>query len=565
MKMQFVVNEHDVRPLCVPPHSRQWIALPVSADHQQILRIRAEVSLCDVQGFWHSLLYRPRMQLDWDIQFQSAANHGFPWITFFNTSHHNRCSLGLSDLVTDVEVSCHLDQTNHAYQVEFSFRATPNLKLWVDTTDQPWPASLAGYRESLTDSRSRSYPDASWYPVYCTWYARHRDFDAKWLEAAAPIIHQLGFRTVVLDDGWSCSDRSTVTPQTLGNWYAPIGDWRPDKSKFSDFAGHVQKIRAMGLRYMVWVAPLMLGTESVFGRSRLKNQTPKTGFFNADPTDHADVEQILANMSNLMAQTHLDGLKVDFLDDLKPSLAHPVGQSMNQLMSRLSASIRASNPHAMIEYRQHYTGIGSLGLATNFRCNDVPYDFVENLHRLAQLRITLGDGVPIHADPVFWHPSESDLGISRHLIAALAGVPMLSMDPITLPERSLQLIDHWIHVYHRHLPTFRNGRWSIKYRFDQVTAICAETDEECIAMIYDQSAWPEIAERYETKPYCVINGSGEPLLFSQKQTVRDMYNKIKASQVLPPGSHTESETYPADEATSKSIQICSLKMINAKP
>ena len=51
-----------------------------------------------------------------------------------------------------------------------------------------------------------------------------------------------------------------------------------------------------------------------------------------------------------------------------------------------------------------------------------------NLRRIAHIRLALGDGVPVHADPAYWPADELPVNISRHFIAMMAGVPMLSVE-----------------------------------------------------------------------------------------------------------------------------------------
>lgn len=536
MQIHLLLADGNSVQLQAPASSCQWVNLNAPALAEAV---RIEVPIIDIQGYWHPLLFRPRMQLEWDIRFTAAANQGFPFLSFFNSRHQNRCTMGMSDLSQDVEVRARLDQTRHAYQVEFRLKDWRNVKLKVDTREHLWAESLSDFRKDLTGESVRNYPDSSWLPVYCTWYARHRNFNSEWIEATAPIASELGFGTLIVDDGWSCADRSTITPETIVNWFATTGEWEPDPAKFSDFTSHVERVKQIGLRYMLWIAPLMLGVESEPGKRAYQNQPVNAGFFDAHPADEKQVHAILQTVEDLLRSAPIDGLKVDFLDDLKPSLAAQVGRPMRQFMQRLSDQIHSVHPHAMIEYRQRYTGIGSLGLATNFRCNDAPYDFTENLHRLAMLRMVLGDGVPVHADPAYWHPLASEQEISRHLIASLAGVPMLSMDLVTIPSHTRRLIQHWLGVYRRHIETFKHGHWNIRWHFDHVTAVEVSTNHESVTLVYDQMDWP-LPAICHTEKQCIINGSDYSLPLQKPMHVINTHGQVDIKEVLAPGELAES-------------------------
>jgi alpha-galactosidase len=177
----------------------------------------------------------------------------------------------------------------------------------------------------------------------------------------------------------------------------------------------------------------------------------------------------------------LDGLKVDFLDYVRPSLDTPRGRECLKTIRTLVHEIRRIRPDALIEFRQRYTAPVMLPYATNFRANDVPFDYLENLHRCCQIRMVLGDGVPVHSDPICFHPEESCVNVARHLIAALAGVPMISADLTKIQPQHLAIIRRFLRFYLAHAETFRNGHWTIRYSFGHVASLSVETEREMIA------------------------------------------------------------------------------------
>ena len=86
-------------------------------------------------------------------------------------------------------------------------------------------------------------PAAAHTPEWCTW-GYGRDFTPSQILKTLPVVKQLGFGWVTIDDGWQ--DK--------------VGDWNPDRVKFPgggrDFAAFVDSIHSYGLKVRIWWCPL---------------------------------------------------------------------------------------------------------------------------------------------------------------------------------------------------------------------------------------------------------------------------------------------------------------------
>ena len=268
----------------------------------------------------------------------------------------------------------------------------------------------------------------------------------------------------------------------------------------------------MGLKYLLWVAPLMLGVGSrAFAEHHGACFEKETeGYRMLDPANEAVCAEIVRNMSDLVARYGLDGLKVDFLDDIPASIAGPRGEAMMRFMRQLAEAVRAIRPDALIEYRQRYAGPVVLPWATQFRAGDVPFDFLDNLRRIGQVRLCVGDRVPVHADPAFWHPDETPENIARHLICALAGVPMVSVDLAAMPESTRRMIRNWLAFYRRHINTFRAGAWTVNYVHTQLSSIVCRGANETVAVLQDAGDLDRALDQSGGKVW-VLNASCESL------------------------------------------------------
>ena len=139
---------------------------------------------------------------------------------------------------------------------------------------------------------------------------------------------------------------------------------------------------------------------------------------------------LLNQVEKLMPVYGIDGLKIDFLDQIYPDQENPRSNNCQDFTAEITRRIRQHKPEALIEFRQAYTTPQMLSYGTQFRARDCPFDFLLNFRRIAQIRIALGDGIPVHADPAYWPSTELPVNIARHFIAMMAGVPMLSIDLI---------------------------------------------------------------------------------------------------------------------------------------
>lgn len=152
-------------------------------------------------------------------------------------------------------------------------------------------------------------PEAGRVPAYSTWYSYHQEVSATAVEAEAELAAELGCGLLILDDGWQRG--------AYGGGYAGCGDWEPDPEKFPDFGAHVETVHGLGLKYLAWIAPLLLGDDSA-ARDRLAafapHARPEWRCHVLDPR-HEEVRRFVVDTCvRLVDRYGLDGLKIDFLD-----------------------------------------------------------------------------------------------------------------------------------------------------------------------------------------------------------------------------------------------------------
>lgn len=525
-------------------HSGNYGKLAVKVPgHSGIMQMRFSVPILDMHGYWVPESRTPSTKIVWVIESKSAGQRAFPFIAFFNSRQINRLSAGLTNLTDDARILAKMNQEKCTYDITIEValgKDSQDFELVIDQRPQVWTDSLADWRKALALPLPE-FPEGAWEPVFCTWYAVHAAVTQDWVEKNAEIASRLGFRTLIIDDGWCFDVMKRVSPETISTWYEMIGDWFLSEKKFPDFENHRKRVQAMGMKYLLWVAPFLIGAKSELYKQLADIVKPEyhEGCYTFDSSRKEAAKLLLGKMKHVIQDYGLDGLKVDFLDYIFPNMEEPRGEDTTHFIQELARTIRKVKKDALIEFRQAYATPGMLAYGTQFRAGDVPFDFIDNFHRLAQIRISVGDGVPVHADPAYWHPQESPENISRHMIASLAGVPMLSMDLLAISETEQKIIRHWLGFYQAHRETFNYGKWDVTYHQSGTAYAMVSNERESIIILHDSARIGEALAK-AAKHVFVLNLSPDELPLAGAKTA-DYEGKASADGIIPLGGLGEKE------------------------
>ena len=504
------------------------------------LYIKTLIPVVDIVSVWNPMQRRiPAVQLPWFAEFDCGANIAYPMFVFLNKNYNAAYATGLTNCIDDCHCSAKMNQELCAYEVTFHIAVTPEtepFEIFFDQSNQPLADVLLNYRNKVMP-QIPDYPAGAWNPVYCTWYAVHAALTTDYLKSNATEAARLGFGTFIVDDGWCFDESKRVTPQTLPDWYRDIGDWQLSAAKLPEIKAVIRHAQQQNLSYMFWVAPFFAGR-----RSKLNKQVSRyltdlhEGQKIIDPADTTASETVMANILNIFQKMDLDGLKIDFLDAVRPDVNNPRCRNARKYIEELVKKIRAVKPGALIEFRQNYATPANAALATAFRAADVPFDYMDNFNECLQIRLHLGDKIPVHADPIYFNDHESVDTVGRHLIASLAGVPMLSMELSTISPEHKEVIANYLAFYKKHQATLNYGHWSMEMRNGcNVFAQCSLDDETIIILVDEFFA--EKAIRSAHGNTIILNLSGES--FSANGKVFDAQGKVVPGNTIPSGGRVE--------------------------
>lgn len=421
----------------------------------------------------------------WRFEKRSAAYLGVPFFSLFHRDGENRHAFGLLDQVAEASLEATLSEATRAYTFRWHKRITGEESTFVSAARRPWPEILRVYVETVDREKPEPklpVPDSAYEAVFCTWTAIHHEVSQEWVLRNATLAAELGFGTWLTDDGWF-TDRAT-----FGD-YRFTGDWQPSVEKFPDFAGHVRAVQSLGLRYVLWAAPFMVGDASrAAGRyaELLTEPTNALGYRNLAPGG-LEVSGIVGDVvERLVRDFALDGLKLDFIDSIEPDAG--VGEGLYATLSRAVDRARSIRPDLLVEVRNNYANLASRRYANVYRASDVPLNFAANRWQVTMLRLLAPDRA-VHLDPALWHPDDTDENVAVHLINAIASVPMVSIELDRYPQSHLALIRTWIGFYREHRQAIVHGEFAPEIRLGSVPLIRFNGTTERIIGLYDDVAF----------------------------------------------------------------------------
>jgi len=255
------------------------------------------------------------------VREQACASTGFPFVSLFHRGGESRFAFGLLDQLTETALNADLSEATRSYHFHWHKpigQASLTTHRWQETlfvsaARCPWTQVLRAYVETVDREWPQPklpVPEYAYDPVFGSWTAIHHDVSHGWVLRNARLAADLGFGIWMTDDGWF-TDKASFAD------YRYTGDWEPCRPKFPDLAGHVRAVQAMGLRYVLWVAPFMVGDASQAARRYahlLAEATTPMRFQNLSPR-RAETCQVVGDLvERLMRDYGLDGPKIDFID-----------------------------------------------------------------------------------------------------------------------------------------------------------------------------------------------------------------------------------------------------------
>ena len=453
--------------------------------------LKLDIPLMDIHGVSMpgkcDNLYLSR--IPWQIDEKISSHNNFPFLSFINRKGMNKLALGMKDPKIGYQIKGRLDEKREC-EFKLEVNTISNIycksfqsQIFFSREETFWFELTKIYSE-WTETERKDIPLFAYEPVFCTWYAVHQDLHQDWIERTSLEAYKLGYRILIVDDGWFTHDIER------GYWFT--GDWEICDTIFKNFKEHVKRVQDIGMKYILWIAPFMIGKSSKAYR-KFKNLlvAPTESFTNLCPQSKLTREHILEVVADLYTRYNLDGFKFDFIDHLpaEPCLENnhdhfceTSGEGIEIILEEVTKCLyKLGNNIPLIEFRQRYATPVMRRYSTAFRALDTPLDFDTNRRRIINLRSFAGR-FPVYSDPIFWHKGESLSNIALHFINCIFSVPMLSIDLLILNDDERQVIKFWTNffsenrdllLFGKFVPIFTGGDFSEAYSIENGRGILA--------------------------------------------------------------------------------------------
>lgn len=412
-------------------------------------------------------------------------------------------------------------------------------KFWSDAASDAfsWIASLPG-------NAPMSVPDAAFKPLYSAWYSFHQNVFAGEIEAECAEAAKLGMKTLIVDDGWQTEDTN--------RGYDYCGDWEMSLRRFPDMKAHVEKVHALGMKYMLWYSVPFVGIHSK-AAEKFKGKflcDPRRGSAGVLDPRFPEVREYLAGIyERALREWNLDGLKLDFIDSFRGGVeAKPgdgrdvagVTEAVDMLMTDVSRRLKAVKSDVLIEFRQSYIGPSIRKFGNMLRVSDCPGNMGVNRCGVASLRISSGNSA-VHADMLEWHPSDTAENAARFVLNVIFGTVQYSMMLRNLPADHREMIRHWIAFSLEHEEALQHGAFRAYWPHLSCPYLVGESAKERIIGVYASGLVAEAGEG--GKDVYVLNATQVRRLtvrLSKASSVQavDTFGKPSGNPVLlPAGLH----------------------------
>lgn len=423
------------------------------------LEISWQTPIVDLHYCWYPLCGKNRSLLpDWSACFYSRVSSGAPVICLYSMEGQNRMTAALSDALTEscFRFGVNEETGNMLCCIRISLAGHNGhyaVTLRRDTDDCRYEEALS----HVTKWWEAFYPpmpvpESARQPLYSTWYSYHQNTIAGELETECAQAVQDGFRCMIVDDGWQTMDEQ--------RGYAYCGDW--EALKIPDMHEHVERVHAMGMKYMLWYSVPFVGKHSR-AFERFRNQSlawhERHGAAVLDPRYPEVREYLIGIYEKAMREWNLDGFKLDFIDSFCPTRTSPpwkpgmdcrtVEEAVVRLMTGIMETLRRIKPDVMIEFRQSYIGPAMRLYGNMFRVGDCPDDLLSNRVGMVDLRLLMGQSA-VHSDMLMWNQQESVENAAVQIQNILFAVPQISVRLAELPAEHRKMLCFWMDFIREH-------------------------------------------------------------------------------------------------------------------
>lgn len=430
----------------------------------------------------------------------SRFGFGAPLLYTVGENSVNTCTVAVNDASTPLTIKFWVDDFPQKYKVKYEVvffdgncdpRTYYEADIRIDKRKIPYYDALA---DVYPWWRDKGYvipdiPDAANDALYSTWYNFHQMPESNALLKDLEIAAEVGFKTVILDDGWQFEGRPD------GPFYSKCGDWEVAKDKFPDFKKFTEDVHRLGMKLLLWFAVPFIGPDTkIYERFRDKilfYRNDRT--FVADPRYPEVRKYLVDTYCRFLKEYNIDGFKLDFVDDIRLKEESPsynekmdyitVDKAVKALLNEIKTETAKIKNDLLFEYRQNYIGPAINMFGNMLRVGDCAYDSITNRTGLISLRL-LGYPVAVHSDMLYWSKEESISLCAFQLLNIMFSVPQISVILADSTQEQRMLLKHFLSYWNANRDIILNGKFIPLHPENNFSSVTAEGKDKQITVLY---------------------------------------------------------------------------------
>lgn len=438
--------------------------IPDKADEEIIVTAEWQFPILDIAGRWHPACRFDRsIKADWAYGEKSVSAISAPVVTFFNENGVNRGTYAVSETLKEVKMCLGVHEEDGTMKCEIQInlgkyeKEEYSVSILRDLRDIPYEKAIREvgiWWEESCGFTPAEIPDDAKNPMYSFWYSFHQQFTEQELEEECRRAKEMGFKTVIVDDGWQTDDTN--------RGYGYCGDWKPAVKKIQDMKKHVDNVHSLGMKYLLWFSVPYVGIYSdmwkLFHKKLIAiDKEQNTGILDIR---YPDVRKYLSNIyADAVKEWGLDGLKLDFIDEFHERPDTPavnedmdcscLQEALDRLLGETIKELKRVNPDILIEFRQRYIGPAIRQYGNMLRVSDCPESGLTNRVGIIDLRLLSGK-TAVHSDPVMWHREERPEIAALQIIDCLFATLQFSVKLDKISEEQKQMTCNYMNFMQKY-------------------------------------------------------------------------------------------------------------------
>lgn len=528
------------------------ISCSLNNEQPQTLSIEWEDEMQGICSVWSPTALRNRGVWQWfkpTVNFSDIYD-GAPIISVVQNARDNFATVALSEAEIPVKTLFYVKDFYQQDKVGFKIVLFENDKrtineftaqIRIDKRDIPYYRAI----KDVTAWWKNFYPSNTFVPkdaetpLYSTWYNFHQSPDQETLLQDLEIAADMGFKTVILDDGWQIDGVGTA-------YYDFCGDWAVAESKFPDFQAFVDKVHALGMKLIVWFPVPFVGYET----QDYKKFTGKYLYlyeeFRAGVVDprYPEVRRYLVDTYETMSRKYgLDGLKLDFIDSFMLKDETPeygagmdcvtLEESIVKLLTEIQVALKGISEDFMVEFRQNYVGPSIVRYCNMLRVADCAFDSLTNRIGIADLRMPCYD-LAVHSDMLLWGKGESAKNCALQLLDVMFSVPQISVLLKNSTDEQRKVLKNFVSYWTENKDLLLHGEFSadnVKYNYP---VLSSKKDGKRVTVAY-----LPVTTVYNGEILDLFNATEQPALYVENPckykveiTVYDYFGNVITKEIM---------------------------------